>query len=838
MGEVYRARDERLSRDVALKILSSDVGAAEALRRFEQEARAASALNHPNIITIYDIGRFDEIAYIAMELIEGRDLRSLMAGERMQLKQILRIAVKVTDGLAAAHERGIVHRDLKPENLMITRDGYVKILDFGLAKLVRPISASEATLPLTTPGVVFGTVGYMSPEQASGKPIDFRSDQFALGVILYELITRRLPFTAATAAEILAAIIREEPAPMEQYDPNLPPELVRIVQRLLAKSPDDRYAATRDLLRDLREVRDRITHSSDDRHRTLPKLLPFRSKSVATAVVVVSLFAFVSGAVWMFRGRVAPPSLAAASERSLAVIFRDLSNTPDGQMLTDGMSATIAARLAQAPGLRLASPPAGEEAAKGDPADIARRSGADLVLQAGLQRVGEQLRVNFSVMDAGSGNQVAGDSITGTAGDLFALQDLVAERVLQKLNVRELSAPVTRPSTMASAADQRKFVEASGLLWRLQDDAAIDQAIARLEALLANARDSAPVNGLLGRAYLMKYRSAKNSADLEQATLFVERAAQLDASIPEVHTALGELRMRTGRLAEAETAYRKALSLQPKDPAATVGLAETLEQMGRGADAEGYYAKATTLAPDWPAAFAKYGRFAFERGRQEKAIEMFRRMVELLPESPRGYSNLGAALQSAGRYEEALKAYERSIALRPTHRGYSNRGSCEYSLGRYAAAASSFGKAAELAPASSVYWMNLGDAQRWAEGMQNESRRSYDRAITATAAEIKANPQDPMPHAIAAASLARSGRLDQARAAVDRALKIDPTHAVALYQAAVIAHLRGDRDGTLAWLRRAAASGYPAGDVDRDPEFRAMQKDPEFQKAIARPSAS
>ncbi|MGZ8831165.1 MAG: serine/threonine-protein kinase, partial [Thermoanaerobaculia bacterium] len=268
MGEVYRARDEKLSRDVALKVLSGDLASsADHLRRFQQEAHAASATNHPNIITIYDIGRFDETAYIAMELVDGQDLRTMQAGERLPLKTILRITVKVADGLAAAHERGIVHRDLKPENVMISRDGFVKILDFGLAKLVRPITQSETTAPHTTPGAVFGTVAYMSPEQAAGRPVDFRSDQFSLGVILFEMLSGRMPFNEATAAETLAAIIRRA-APAIPAVNDVPPELQRIVDRCLSKDPADRYASTRDLARDLREIRDRISNSSEPRHRS------------------------------------------------------------------------------------------------------------------------------------------------------------------------------------------------------------------------------------------------------------------------------------------------------------------------------------------------------------------------------------------------------------------------------------------------------------------------------------------------------------------------------------------------------------------------------------------
>src|SRR5512140_3674852 len=245
MGEVYSAHDPKLDRQVALKILSPELASsAEHLRRFEQEARAASALNHPNIISIYDIGRDDLTAYIVMELVDGHDLRSLSAEGPLPLKQILRIACKVADGLGAAHERGIVHRDLKPENLMVSSEGFVKILDFGLAKLMRPWGADEPTVPHTLPGAIFGTAGYMSPEQASGKVTDFRSDQFSLAVILYELIARHRPFERATPPETMTAIIREDPAPLSTVVESVPLELERIVLRCLEKEPRERYGST------------------------------------------------------------------------------------------------------------------------------------------------------------------------------------------------------------------------------------------------------------------------------------------------------------------------------------------------------------------------------------------------------------------------------------------------------------------------------------------------------------------------------------------------------------------------------------------------------------------
>ena len=270
MGEVYRARDVRLGRDVAVKVLPAETAVdAESRARFEQEARAASALNHPNILTVYDIGDSEAGLFIAMEYVDGKTLRELLVSGALTARRLLPIAAQVADGLAKAHEAGIVHRDLKPENVMVNRDGFVKILDFGLAKLAVPSERGGSQLatmgaPGTRPGVVLGTVGYMSPEQASGELVDFRSDQFSLGAILYEMATGTRAFQKKTAVETLSAIIREEPVPIAGLAPTAPPPLRWIVERCLAKEPDGRYAATRDLARDLKQTFDHISETSGE----------------------------------------------------------------------------------------------------------------------------------------------------------------------------------------------------------------------------------------------------------------------------------------------------------------------------------------------------------------------------------------------------------------------------------------------------------------------------------------------------------------------------------------------------------------------------------------------
>jgi serine/threonine protein kinase/Tol biopolymer transport system component len=267
MGEVYRARDSKLAREVAIKVLPAEVSAdRNRLTRFEQEARSASALNHPNIVTIYEIGSVDSVSYIAMELVQGKTLRELLTEGPLPTKRLLALSAQIADGLARAHEAGIVHRDLKPDNVMITREGLVKILDFGLAKLAGSSGPEMSQLPTvaepTESGVVVGTVGYMSPEQAMGRPVDFHSDQFSLGSILYETATGKRAFSRGSAPETLAAIIREEPEALQSLAPQLPTALRWAIERCLAKEPEERYGSTRDLARDLSQLRNHISEVS------------------------------------------------------------------------------------------------------------------------------------------------------------------------------------------------------------------------------------------------------------------------------------------------------------------------------------------------------------------------------------------------------------------------------------------------------------------------------------------------------------------------------------------------------------------------------------------------
>jgi Tol biopolymer transport system component len=346
MGEVYRARDSRLGREVALKVLPAELSDhPDRLSRFEQEARSASALNHPNIVTVHDIGRSDSTSYIAMELVDGKTLRELASAGPLAIRRVLAVAAQISDGLAKAHAAGIVHRDLKPENVMVSKDGFAKILDFGLAKLVEPASGQVSVMPTlarpeTHPGVVMGTVGYMSPEQASGEALDFRSDQFSFGSILYEIATGQKPFQRKTAAETMSAIIREDPEPIGKARPEVPPPLRWIVERCLAKDPEERYVSTRDLARDLASVRDHVSEIGSGAEPPIDLSARPLKRVRRSTVLAVALLLLLAGVVagWLVAaGRV--PRTSAPSFRRLTFRSGALQNArfaPDGRTIVYG----------------------------------------------------------------------------------------------------------------------------------------------------------------------------------------------------------------------------------------------------------------------------------------------------------------------------------------------------------------------------------------------------------------------------------------------------------------------------------------------------------------------
>ena len=584
MGEVYRAHDARLNRTVAVKVLSPDVATPERLQRFEQEARAASALNHPNILTIHDVGREAGTAYFAMEWVDGQTLRDLLRAGPISLRRTLDIAHQIAEGLAKAHAAGIVHRDLKPDNVMVTGDRLVKIVDFGIAKLDEAASLAQAEtvtrLGGTKPGMFMGTVGYVSPEQASGRPVDYRSDQFALGLLIYELVSRRRPFDRATTAQSLAATIDEEPPPIETLNPDVPPHLAAIVRRCLAKDPSERYDSTRDLARDLKSVLD----SSSWTTVAVPAAGFPRPRMRAAAIAAIVVLAAVVASAWVWRSR--QQSTAEESRPLIAVRpFRNLSSDSGQSYFAAGITEEIRGQLSQVSSLRLLSRNALDRYQDGDRTQIVRDLGVGRFVDGTVRVDGGRVRITAELSDASTQETLWSDRYDRQLADVLRVQSDVALQIARALHAN-LSPHEQHRLELRPTANH----EAYGLYLQSQQMVPLSdraQNLAGIELLRTVLKLDPGFAAAQARlAYRLVFMGYYDSVSyVDQGIAEAQAALRSDSALPGGYFALGSGYAIKGMDAQARQAFLRALELDPNHVGAMDNLSVHETAFGRLDDA-------------------------------------------------------------------------------------------------------------------------------------------------------------------------------------------------------------------------------------------------------------
>src|SRR4029453_13258569 len=452
MGEVYLATDTLLERKVALKVLPGDVtSSGHRIRRFLQEAKAASSLNHPHIITIHEVGEANSTYFIATEFIDGVSLREAIRRRQLQIADVVDIGTQVALALTAAHEVNIIHRDIKPENIMLREDGFVKVLDFGLAKLLQKVPEPEAsTLVNTADGVVLGTISYMSPEQDRGLEVDARTDVWSLGVVLYEMVTGRTPFAGTTMSDILASLLDHEPAPLARYAPTVPADLERIIRKALAKDPNERYQTARGLLVDLKALREQMQRRKLE---PLPPAPPvhasslFRNSRKTVLLSSAAVLLLIGGLAFLFRDRLWPSARAPNDTITLAILpFLPLNSTEDSGFLTTGLADAIITRLANVhqirvrpttailkyEGQRVGAQAAGQELA------------CEYVVLGTLQKQGEHLQVKVQLVRTSDETTIWAQQFDKERTDILSLQDAVATQIADALRIKMTAAEQSR----------------------------------------------------------------------------------------------------------------------------------------------------------------------------------------------------------------------------------------------------------------------------------------------------------------------------------------------------------------------------------------------------------
>ena len=560
MGEVYRARDSRLNRTVAIKILSDEAADAAARRRFQREAEAASALNHPHILAIHDTGETAGRQFIVMELADGGTLREWLAAGRRRWPQVLEMLVGVADALGAAHAAGIVHRDVKPENILITQSGYAKLSDFGVAMLMAPVAQALPTrTQATRPGALIGTFGYMAPEQLRGEPADGRTDIFSFGVLMYESLAGRRPFEAQTEPALAAAILSDAPPLLERTAPDVPTELSRIVAKTLEKDPARRYQSAVELAIDLRHLQ-QTSQPATEPHPIVPSR---RRPAVAVIAVLLVVVAGAAGAYYWFGGR-------NAAIQSVAVLpIANATGDPAVEYLSDGMTDSIIARLSEIPALKVMSHSAvfhykGRDV---DARTLGQELGVEALLIGRLLKRGDSFGFRLELVSARDASFIWGDQYDRPLAELPALQREIPLDIATKLGPRLGSAPLARlEKTHTENAEAYQLYLKGRYSWEKWTSDGTRQAVDFFERAIALDPSYALAYAGLADAYLvgpgvpgLTEQQARRAAR-DAAT----KALSLDSQLAEPHLALaGVLLFDEWDLAGAEREYLRALQLNP-----------------------------------------------------------------------------------------------------------------------------------------------------------------------------------------------------------------------------------------------------------------------------------
>jgi serine/threonine protein kinase/tetratricopeptide (TPR) repeat protein len=858
MGEIYRARDTRLGREVAIKLLSEDLDLSGThLQRFEAEARAASSLNHPNIVTVYDVGLDEDRPFIVMELIHGRTLRELLAsGDRLPLKEIVELAAQAAEALAKAHSAGIVHRDLKPENLMVTADGYVKILDFGLAKLnpaladIEPASAQISrvdTLAADTgarpaeskTGSLMGTIGYMAPEQVESSQVDYRADQFAFGVILYELVTGRRAFGGSSRAAILNAIISQEPPSVSDLNPTLPPPLRWIIERCLAKDPAKRYVSTTDLARELRtlsshldETTSQATDHGIERPRRTTRPVGARRWLTISLLTICVLAALILARPLIRHFRSTLP----ATKQLVILPFHNATGDSKDQVLCDGLIETLTTKLTQLSSARKSYwvIPASEVRAEhlNSAAQAAKKFGATLAITGSLQRTGNMLRLTANLVDTQSLRQLRAISFDTPTEDLPHLQDGLVRRVAQMLSVQigDSEAKLIHAGTTSSSTAYEAYLRGRGYLLDYPSADSLDNAVRSFQQALQRDPDYALAYAGLGEAYWRQYDLSHDTSMVSLARRNCERALELNDLLAPVHITLGILHRGTGEPKKAIEDFDEALRLDPNNARAVLEKAHTLQKLDRNEEAEKTYRRAINLRPSYWGGYNQLGAFYFGIGQYARAAAQFRRVTELAPGNARGFNNLGGTLQMLGKYDAAEKALNRALQLEPSADGYSNLGTMLFARGRYADAVPYFEKATKLSQHDYQVWLNLAAAYYWAPGMRPKATPTYRKAAELARKQAGVNPRDLHIQTDLADCEVMLGEKASARRRIESVLSHQPDDPSILTTAASIFEELGRRDEALHWIGAAIAAGASRRDVEVDPSLKRLTTDPRYEK--------
>ncbi len=693
MGEVYLAKDELLNRRVALKLLPADYTRNEdRLRRFRQEARAASVLNHPNILTIYELGQVNGKQFIATEFIEGETLHQRLKRAPLNLPETLNIAIQISSALLTAHNAGIVHRDIKPENIMLRRDGYVKVLDFGLAKLTEQhepkTRAQDARNVNISSGLVMGTMKYMSPEQARGEQVNPRSDIFSFGVVLYEMLVGRTPFEGETSGELIAAILKKKPAPISEALPDIPSDLERVINKALRKDTATRYQTITDLMADMKSLRQQLetevrsAHEPKDKKTvdsfsgigsadasaklassTVLELKKSRKPIAILSIAGLTLIALALAGLWL---KANPENGKTLSVNSLAVLPFKLINEEDKDHLGVGMADGLITRLSALKQIdvRPTSAILKYQEQEADPASIGRKQQVDAVLHGRIQKIGERWHLAVQLTDARDGSLLWKAEFDEDSSRLYAVEGPIAQGLAEALKVN-LGANEKQQFAKhyTENAEAHRLYREGRHYWNKRDQEGCRKAIIRFQ----QATDIDPTYALAWAGLADTYSFLASAyfdplpprEDMEKAKAAAAKALEYDDTLAEAHCAMASIKgWYEFDWKGTEEGLKRALELKPNYATAHQEYAWCLLAMGRMDEALGEMRQAKKSDPLSPAINSNIGAFLYFQGRYDESLAQFQMMSERDPTFRRNHPWIGWVHLEKGDFRKAIEEFK------------------------------------------------------------------------------------------------------------------------------------------------------------------------------------
>jgi tetratricopeptide (TPR) repeat protein len=774
MGVVFRARDEQLERDVAVKILTPRILPNQrARKRFHREARVLAKLNHPNVAMAFDYGEQDGIDYLVTEFVGGMTIDAKLANGPLPERTVIQLGIQLARGLAAAHHEHIIHRDLKPGNVRLTTDGQLKILDFGLACWVDPEGDLAKTLSEDSDDSGVGTLAYMAPEQIRCDEVDQRADIWGAGTILYVMATGQRPFPMVSRLKLIDAIQHLSPRAPSTLNRQITSPLDALILKALDKDRELRYQSAGELGVDLTRL---LPISGETGTVAIAEFPPAKRRvpwamwlAIAIVVLGCTYGGYRLGRKWLSPNPVSPKLLT-------VLPFDSGGQDERTNALIAGLTETLTARLAETRDQNLQVISARDIREQGviTTEQASQVFGSDLVLQGNVHSVGEQIRINCSLVDSKTHRQLSASTITADSNNALALEDKVANEVISLISaVHVVPAQAPLPvRTKSNPEAYASYLRGRGYLRDYQKPESVELAIAELKNSVALDPQFPNSYAALGEAFLLGYQQTNRDSDwVKQAQQNCQKSLAVRETA-EGRVCLGDGYNLTGKYNLAVQEFGRAVQLDSSNEDGLRGEADSYTKLGNPVAAEAAYKKAISLRPNYWGTYSWLGVFYYNQARYEDAINQFKKVIELAPANYRGYSNLGAMYVAQGKYTQALAPLDKSIEIRPNLEAFNNLGNAYFQLRRFSDAASAFQRGLNLDDSDWLLWGNLGDSLYWSRGTWVEAVAAYEKAIVGGEKKLQVNPRDATVLAFLADYNAMSRHQQKAVEQIERAIAL------------------------------------------------------------------